>query len=82
MDMSIIMTEENNEFTEKDRKERSSNLIIHGKKDKNDDKVFVTKFFEVVGVNVKPEQINRIGKSNDECKKNPIIIKFSNEDDK
>lgn len=80
---TIMMATKNEELAEiRDKKERSRNLIIHGKEESEDNQVdtlFVQNLIQAIGSNYVPKSIMRIGRT--ENKKRPIKVVFqSNEE--
>ena len=82
---SLMMSTRNEELAEeKDKKERSCNIIIHGKdenKEEKDDSEFVKNMINVIGCNVTPKSVTRIGRP-DNNKKRPIKIILQNKQEK
>ena len=83
------MNENRNEqlVQERERKIRSTNIILHGvsedvdKNKGNPDEEFVTAFLETIGISNKPDSIIRLGKP--DLKKNrPIKIRMKNESER
>ena len=73
VEKAIKITKNNEKIQETERAKRERNLIIHGisepgiteKKVKKNDHDFIKSFLEIIGVNVKPNSITRIGKTKD-----------------
>ena len=89
IDFKVIMNENRNEqlVQERERKIRSTNIILHGvsedvdKNEGNPDEEFVTAFLETIGISTKPDSIIRLGKP--DLKKNrPIKLRMKNESEK
>ena len=69
---------------EHDRQRRENNIIIHGVTDNNDsteDDTYVDSFLAILGANVKPTSINRLGKPNSE-KSRPLKLTMATITDK
>ena len=89
IDFKVIMNENRNEqlVQERERKIRSTNIILHGvsedvdKNEGNPDEEFVTAFLETIGISNKPDSIIRLGKP-DLQKNRPIKIRMKNESEK
>ena len=80
---TIMMATKNEELAEiRDKKERSKNLIIHGREESEDnqaDTAFVQKFIQAVGSSYIPKTLMRIGRT--ENRKRPIkVVLQSNEE--
>ena len=82
---SLMMSARNEELAEeKDKKERMCNIIIHGKGEDSEqiaDPDFVKDMIRVIGCNVTPKSVVRIGRA-DASKKRPIKIILHSEQDK
>ena len=89
IDFKVIMNENRNEqlVQERERKIRSTNIILHGvsedvdKNEGNPDEEFVTAFLDTIGISNKPDSIIRLGKP-DLQKNRPIKIRMKNESEK
>ena len=69
---------------EHDRQRRENNIIIHGVTDNNvptEDDTFVYSFLEILGANVKPTSIHRLGKPNND-KSRPLKLAMASISDK
>ena len=82
---SLMMSTRNEELAElRDKKERSCNIIIHGKEEstgQQSDVLFVNKMMEQISTDITPKSVTRIERS-ELNKKKPIKVVFQNERDK
>ena len=87
---NIIRETKNEELVNKKQRElRSANLIIYGVREeldnqidlKGQDEQFITSFLDTIGLTLKPKQIIRLGKPNED-KKRPIKLVMNNVTDK
>ena len=85
-----LMVEERNEqlVQERERKLRAANIIIHGVNEapdsqatELDDQEYVTALFQRIGVYTEPENVTRLGKS-EESKTRPLKVKLKTETEK
>ena len=87
---SIIETKNAEIVVENERQRREANIIIHGIKEnaenaeenKKSDDAFITKLFQILGVNAQPKLILRLGKLENIEKSRPIKLVMSTVDEK
>ena len=84
----VISDERNNQLIqEKERKRRSTNIIIHGVEEKTEnvsesDEKYIKDLMYHLGVSIKPESITRLGINDNAKKGRPIKVRFVNEKEK
>ena len=72
---------------ERERDKRSANLVIYGVSEvctgelKDHDDQFISSFMDIIGVTVRPKEITRLGKPNED-KKRPLKLVMGCDDDK
>ena len=85
---SVIESTKNDDLVqENERERRATNLIIYGIKEVTDnglkehDEQFVASFLDTIGIAMRPQQITRLGKPNED-KKRPVKLVMDSVDDK
>jgi hypothetical protein len=85
---SVIESTKNDDLVqEKERERRATNLIIYGINEVTDndlkehDEQFVASFLDTIGIAMRPQQITRLGKTNED-KKRPVKLVMDSVDDK
>ena len=88
---SVIETKNAEMVIEYERQRRENNIIVHGVNEdrqnsdeqrRNSDNTYVSELFQILGVNVKPSSITRLGKNDNNEKTRPIKIIMNSVADK